>query len=87
MSGLRRTCAWARATAQRARVSRTRTRGVPFAPRASRRRYYFACVAPSLVFFCTPFAFFWNGVHLLLSPGASHSGWEDHFQADQFHYL
>ena len=29
----------------------------------------------------------WNGVHLLISPAASHSGWEDHFQADQYHYL
>ena len=29
----------------------------------------------------------WNGVHLLISPAASHSGWEDHFQSDQFHYL
>ena len=30
--------------------------------------------------FATPFAFMWNGVHLLISPAASHSGWEDHFQ-------
>jgi len=29
----------------------------------------------------------WNGVHLLISPAASHSGWEDHFQSDQYHYL
>jgi hypothetical protein len=48
--------------------------------------YYFACVLPSLLFFTSPFAFLWNGVHLLLSPGASHSGWEDHFQADAYHY-
>lgn len=27
------------------------------------------------------------GVHLLISPAASHSGWEDHFQSDIFHYL
>ena len=27
------------------------------------------------------------GIHLLISPAASHSGWEDHFQSDQFHYL
>jgi hypothetical protein len=26
-------------------------------------------------------------VHLILAPGASHSGFEDHFQADPFHYL
>lgn len=49
--------------------------------------YYFACIAPSLVFYCSPFAFLWNGVHLLLSPAASHSGYEDHFQSDVFHYM
>lgn len=49
--------------------------------------YYFACVFPSLVFYCSPFAFLWNGVHMLLSPAASHSGYEDHFQSDVFHYL
>ena len=48
--------------------------------------YYYACILPRLVFRCSPFAFLWNGVHLLLAPGASHSGWEDHFQADAFHY-
>jgi hypothetical protein len=26
-------------------------------------------------------------VHLLLSPGASHSGFEDHWQADAYHYF
>jgi len=49
--------------------------------------YYFACVLPSLVFYCSPYTFVWNGVHLLLSPAASHSGYEDHFQSDVFHYL
>lgn len=49
--------------------------------------YYFACVLPSLVLYCSPYAFVWNGVHLLLSPAASHSGYEDHFQSDLFHYL
>jgi sterol desaturase/sphingolipid hydroxylase (fatty acid hydroxylase superfamily) len=49
--------------------------------------YYYACMAPSLIFYCSPFAFVWNGVHLLLSPAASHSGYEDHFQSDVFHYL
>ena len=49
--------------------------------------YYYACILPSLIFVCSPFAFAWNGVHLLLSPGASHSGYEDHFQADAFHYM
>lgn len=49
--------------------------------------YYFACIGPSLVCLMSPFHFLWNGVHLLLSPAASHSGWEDHWQTDQFHYL
>ena len=49
--------------------------------------YYYSCVLPSLVFTCSPYAFLWNGVHLLLSPAASHSGYEDHFQSDAFHYM
>jgi sterol desaturase/sphingolipid hydroxylase (fatty acid hydroxylase superfamily) len=49
--------------------------------------YYYACVLPSLIFYVSPYAFLWNGVHLLLSPAASHSGYEDHFQSDMFHYL
>jgi len=49
--------------------------------------YYYACILPSLLFWTTPFAFLWNGVHLVLAPGASHSGYEDHFQADPFHYF
>ena len=49
--------------------------------------YYYACILPSLVLHVSPYAFLWNGVHLLLSPAASHSGYEDHFQSDVFHYL
>jgi len=49
--------------------------------------YYYSCLGPSFLVYTTPFAFMWNGVHLLISPAASHSGWEDHFQADQYHYL
>lgn len=49
--------------------------------------YYFSCVGPSLYFLMSPFHMLWNGMHSLLSPAASHSGWEDHFQSDQFHYL
>jgi sterol desaturase/sphingolipid hydroxylase (fatty acid hydroxylase superfamily) len=49
--------------------------------------YYYSCILPSLLFVCSPFALLWNGVHLLLSPAASHSGWEDHFQSDVFHYM
>eukprot|EP00939_MAST-03C_sp_MAST-3C-sp1_P002868 g2868.t1 len=49
--------------------------------------YYFSCIAPSLYVHASPFAFMWNGMHLLLSPAASHSGFEDNWQSDQFHYL
>ena len=50
-------------------------------------RYYFSCLAPSLYFQMSPFHMLFNGMHLLLSPAGSHSGWEDHVQSDQFHYL
>lgn len=49
--------------------------------------FYFGCVGPSLYIHASPFIMMWNGIHLLISPAASHSGWEDHFQSDQFHYL
>merc|ERR1719499_1555111 len=49
--------------------------------------YYYSCIFPSLYFYMSPFHFWWNGCHLLISPAASHSGWEDHFQSDQYHYL
>lgn len=49
--------------------------------------YYYACILPSLLPFASPFHFLWNGIHLLLSPGASHSGYEDHMQSDAFHYM
>jgi len=49
--------------------------------------FYYSCVGPSLVIHASPFIMMWNGIHLLISPAASHSGWEDHFQSDQFHYL
>eukprot|EP00300_Choanocystis_sp_HF-7_P012229 c17800_g2_i1.p1 GENE.c17800_g2_i1~~c17800_g2_i1.p1 ORF type:complete len:432 (-),score=65.23 c17800_g2_i1:612-1907(-) len=49
--------------------------------------YYFSCVGPSLYLFLSPFHMLWNGLHLVLSPAASHSGWEDHWHSDQFHYL
>jgi len=49
--------------------------------------YYFSCIMPSLYFYMSPFHLLFNGMHLLLSPAASHSGWEDHVQSDQFHYV
>jgi sterol desaturase/sphingolipid hydroxylase (fatty acid hydroxylase superfamily) len=42
--------------------------------------YYYACILPSLLCLASPFHFVWNGMHMLLAPAASHSGWEDHFQ-------
>jgi len=49
--------------------------------------YYYACVLPSLVLYLSPFALLWNGMHLVLSPAAGHSGVEDHAQANSFHYM
>lgn len=49
--------------------------------------YYFSSVAHAFVLKATPFAFLWNAQHLLLSPAASHSGYEDCMQSDQYHYL
>ena len=51
--------------------------------------YYYSCIFfPSLCFGnLSPFLFHWNFVHLMFSPCAGHSGWEDHWQADQFHYI
>lgn len=48
---------------------------------------HFASVLPCLLFALPPIAFQFIGVYLLLSPAASHSGWEDHWQADAYHYL
>lgn len=49
--------------------------------------YYFSCYAPLLIYKFHPFVLSWMGIHLLLSPAASHSGYEDHFSADLAHYL
>jgi lathosterol oxidase len=49
--------------------------------------YYFTSVLPSLFLYCSPFALLWNGVHLLMSPTAGHSGWEDHVGSSSFHYM
>jgi len=49
--------------------------------------YYLATVFPSVVFTLSPFHFLWNGMHAVISPAAGHSGWEDHWQSDQHHYI
>ncbi|CAK0857045.1 unnamed protein product [Prorocentrum cordatum] len=48
---------------------------------------YFACAGPALYMRFSPFCLMWFGIHLLISPAASHSGFEDNFQSDQYHYL
>jgi sterol desaturase/sphingolipid hydroxylase (fatty acid hydroxylase superfamily) len=42
--------------------------------------YYITSVVPSLFFLMSPLHLMWNIQHLLLSPAASHSGWEDNWQ-------
>mmetsp|Transcript_3002 Transcript_3002/g.7193 ORF Transcript_3002/g.7193 Transcript_3002/m.7193 type:complete len:481 (+) Transcript_3002:606-2048(+) len=57
--------------------------------------YYYTCYGPLLVLpmifprACrfSPFLVFWMGFHVVLSPAASHSGYEDHFSASLNHYL
>jgi hypothetical protein len=49
--------------------------------------YCFTCYAPCLLLKLHPFVLFWMGFHVVLSPAASHSGYEDHFSADLGHYL
>jgi len=55
--------------------------------------YYFTCYGPLLIlptlfqFKLHPFLLFWMGMHVIITPAASHSGYEDHFSADILHYL
>ena len=35
--------------------------------------YYFSCLGPSLLILGSPFLLLWNGIHLLLSPGAENT--------------
>eukprot|EP00516_Mucochytrium_quahogii_P011294 CAMPEP_0203787518 /NCGR_PEP_ID=MMETSP0100_2-20121128/2285_1 /ASSEMBLY_ACC=CAM_ASM_000210 /TAXON_ID=96639 /ORGANISM=" , Strain NY0313808BC1" /LENGTH=196 /DNA_ID=CAMNT_0050690057 /DNA_START=730 /DNA_END=1317 /DNA_ORIENTATION=+ len=49
--------------------------------------YYFSNVGFTLYFSSSPFHFLWVAIHLLISPAASHSGWEDQWGSDQFHYI
>jgi sterol desaturase/sphingolipid hydroxylase (fatty acid hydroxylase superfamily) len=49
--------------------------------------YYFTCYGPCLLIPHSPFILFWMGIHTVISPAASHSGYEDHFSADLYHYL
>eukprot|EP01065_Artemidia_motanka_P013021 TRINITY_DN17181_c0_g1_i1.p1 TRINITY_DN17181_c0_g1~~TRINITY_DN17181_c0_g1_i1.p1 ORF type:complete len:503 (+),score=132.94 TRINITY_DN17181_c0_g1_i1:60-1568(+) len=49
--------------------------------------YYLGCAGPAAYMHASPFVVYWNLVHLLISPAASHSGWEDNMQSDQYHFL
>lgn len=49
--------------------------------------FYFMSVLPSIFLFLSPSSMLFNSVHLLLAPAASHSGYEDHWQADNWHYF
>jgi len=49
--------------------------------------YFSNALTPSLYLQVSPLIYMWNFMHLAIAPGAGHSGWEDHFQADQYHYL
>ena len=50
--------------------------------------YYFSNAwTPALYLTLSPFIFLYTFVHLAIAPGAGHSGFEDHFQSDQYHYL
>ncbi|CAE8651740.1 unnamed protein product [Polarella glacialis] len=44
-------------------------------------------LVPTLYMANSPLIYMWIFLHLALAPGAGHSGWEDHWQADQYHYL
>jgi sterol desaturase/sphingolipid hydroxylase (fatty acid hydroxylase superfamily) len=49
--------------------------------------YYFLCYGPLLIAKTSPFILLWMGTHVILSPAASHSGYEDHWCSDLYHYL
>ena len=48
--------------------------------------YYFTSCFPSLCCRLSPSALLWNAFHFLLAPAFSHSGYEDHWQSDVYHY-
>jgi len=55
--------------------------------------YHFTCYGPLLFlpsvfgWSLSPFLVFWMGFHAVLTPAASHSGYDDHFLADLGYYL
>eukprot|EP01065_Artemidia_motanka_P025134 TRINITY_DN3001_c0_g1_i1.p1 TRINITY_DN3001_c0_g1~~TRINITY_DN3001_c0_g1_i1.p1 ORF type:complete len:438 (+),score=73.36 TRINITY_DN3001_c0_g1_i1:66-1379(+) len=49
--------------------------------------YYYACMAAPLYVTCSPIVMAWIGLHAAISPACPHSGHEDHWHSDQFHYV
>jgi hypothetical protein len=49
--------------------------------------YFSNAITPSLFLPVSPIIYLWNFIHLTIAPAAGHSGFEDHFQADQYHYI
>ena len=51
--------------------------------------YYFSNVFVPCLYLdgLSPLIFLWCFTHLTIAPGAGHSGFEDNFQADQYHYV
>ena len=49
--------------------------------------YYFGCAGVGLYLGQSPFIPMWILVHALIAPAASHSGFEDIWQSDQFHNI
>lgn len=78
---------WKRPSNARLRSHATLTLSVPAF--SAEHLYYFSnAFTPSLYLSgLSPLIFTWNFIHLTIAPGAGHSGWEDHFQADQYHYI
>jgi len=49
--------------------------------------YFSNALLPTLLLPVSPFVYTWLFTHLGLAPAAGHSGFEDHWQADQYHYI
>lgn len=49
--------------------------------------YFSNSMTPVLYLRCSPLVFTYMFVHLCMPPAAAHSGFEDHWHSDQFHYI
>merc|ERR1719401_3141040 len=49
---------------------------------------YFSCaLVPTMYIRCSPLVYMFNFMHAGIAPGGGHSGFEDHWQSDQYHYV